>query len=51
MLAIAATAAFLSRIIRLASWLAGYFASILIAVAAHFLITLVVRTQSVRFGA
>jgi hypothetical protein len=51
MLAIAATAASLSRITRLASWLAGYFASILIAVAAHFLITLVVRTQGVRFGA
>jgi hypothetical protein len=51
MLAIAATAASLSRIIRLASWFAGYFASILIAVAAHFLITLVFRTQGVRFGA
>lgn len=48
---ISATAALLARMTRRISWIASYFGSVIYASAASFLITLVIRTQGVRFGA
>ncbi len=50
MIALSATAALLARLTRLSSWIAAYFGSVVYASAAAFLITLVIRTQGVRFG-
>lgn len=49
--AISATAALIARLTRHFSWIASYFGSVIYASAANFFITLVIRTQGVRFGA
>ena len=50
LIAISTTAALIGRLTRQASWISTYFASMLYACTADFLITLVIRTQGVRFG-
>lgn len=50
LLAISTTAALIAWFTRKFSWVATYFGSMVYASAANFLITLIVRTQGVRFG-